>query len=74
MLKFIVISDTHIVPQNEVCNGLDSFKRFELAIESINNDHSNADFCILNGDIADTGKIESYKRFDEVKSKLKIPL
>ena len=74
MLKFIVISDTHIVPQNEVCNGLDSFKRFELAIESINNDHSNADFCILNGDIVDTGKIEEYKRFKEVKSKLNIPL
>ena len=55
MLKFIVISDTHIVPQNEVCNGLDSFKRFELAIESINKDHSSADFCILNGDIGDTG-------------------
>lgn len=74
MLKFIVISDIHIVPQNELCNGIDTFERFDLAIDSINSDHPDADFCILAGDLADKGQIESYLRFNEVRSKLKIPL
>ena len=74
MLKFIIISDTHIVPENEICNGLDSFKRFNLAIESINTCHPNADFCVHAGDITDKGKIESYNRFNQIKSKLKIPI
>ena len=65
MLKFIVISDIHIVPQNELCNGIDTFERFDLAIDSINSDHPDADFCILAGDLADKGQIESYLRFNE---------
>ena len=74
MLKFIVISDTHIVPKNQRCNGLDSAERLNLAIESINKDHPDADFCIHAGDITDRGDIESYERFHKIIQKLKIPL
>ena len=74
MLKFIVISDTHIVPKNQRCNGLDSAERLNLAIESINKDHPDADFCIHAGDIRDRGDIESYERFHKIIQKLKIPL
>ena len=73
MLKFIVISDIHLTTQKLLCNGLDSLKRFNLAIESLNNHHPDADFCILAGDIADEGKIESYEIFKEAISKIKIP-
>ncbi len=74
MLKFIIISDTHLVPDNENCNGLDSFERLNLAIESINNDHPDAEFCIHAGDITDRGDIESYERFKKIIPKLKIPI
>ena len=74
MLKFIVITDTHIVPNKNLCNGLDSYSRLKIAINSINNDHPDADFCVIAGDIADQGDESSYLRFKKLISKLNIPL
>lgn len=73
MLKFIVITDTHIVPNKKLCNGLDSYRRLEIAIDSVNYDHPDADFCVIAGDIADQGDVDSYIRFKELISNLKIP-
>ena len=74
MLKFIVISDTHIVPKDKTCNGLKSYERFKAAIKSINENHPDADFCIVAGDIVDKGDVESYKLFSNLIFDFKIPL
>ena len=74
MLKFIVISDTHIVPKDKTCNGLKSYERFKAAIKSINENHPDADFCIVAGDIVDKGDVESYKLFSNLIFDFKMPL
>ena len=55
MLKFIVMSDLHIVDEGDTSHGLDTFLRLEQAVAHINARHPDADFCVLGGDLADLG-------------------
>lgn len=76
MLKFTVLSDIHLVEEGRTSHGLDTFWRLEKGIEAINERHADADFCILAGDLADTGfdgAIEPYNRLQEALNKLTIP-
>ncbi|MEM7695285.1 MAG: metallophosphoesterase [Pseudomonadota bacterium] len=63
MLKFIVIADTHIVPEGQRSHGLDTLARLNAAVAFINERHADADFVIFAGDLADRGEAEAYLRF-----------
>lgn len=73
MLKFIVMSDLHIVPEGEVNHGIDTTARLISAIEHINRYHSDAELCVLAGDLTDRGDPASYERFASHVAALEIP-
>lgn len=63
MLKYIVLSDTHIVPEGTLSNGLDTTARLATAVDFVNQNHADADFVIIAGDLADRGEVDAYERF-----------
>ena len=65
MLKFIVMSDLHLVPEGEVSHSIDTFERFEMARDHIMEGHSDAQFCVFNGDLADHGDVDAYRRLKD---------
>lgn len=76
MLKFIVLSDLHLVDQGKTSHGLDTYTRLEMGIHAINERHDDADFCLLAGDLADLGfdgAVEPYNRLKELLSRLVVP-
>ena len=76
MLKFVVMSDLHLVDEGKQSHGLDTFWRLEKGIEAINARHADADFCVLAGDLADLGfqdAVEPYNRLKELIARLTMP-
>lgn len=73
-LKFIVMSDLHLVPEGERSMTLDTAARLEIAVDTINTRYADADFCVLAGDLADLGQSAAYRRLQEIISKLTVPV
>ncbi|MCG3266518.1 metallophosphoesterase [Yoonia sp. I 8.24] len=63
MLKFVVLADIHLVPENQLSHGLDTLDRLEQAVAYVNDVHADADFVIFAGDLADHGEPAAYERF-----------
>ena len=59
-LKFVVMSDLHVMPEGELSVTLDTGARLEQAVEAVIARYGKADFCILAGDLADTGHPAAY--------------
>ncbi len=75
-LKFIVLSDLHLVGEDETSKGLDTFVRLEKGIAAINARHADADFVVLAGDLADLGfrgEEAPYHRLKAAVSALTVP-
>lgn len=68
MLKFLVLSDLHLVEETETSHGLDTHLRMERAIDWINLRHPDADFCVLAGDLADLGFKGATTPYDRLKT------
>jgi 3',5'-cyclic-AMP phosphodiesterase len=73
-LKFVVMSDLHLVPEGELSMTLDTYERLEQAIETVVSRHGDADFCILAGDLADLGETAAYQRLQSLIARLPIPV
>lgn len=73
MLKFIVLSDIHIVPDGALSHGLCTTSRFNQSIEFVNEIHADAEFVVIAGDIADFGDKPSYERFKKSLEALRVP-
>ncbi len=73
-MKFIVLSDLHLGPPGEPVNGLDTGARLAAAVETINRDHSNADFVLLAGDLADQGQEVAYHALRDLLAPLVPPV
>ncbi len=74
MLKFLVMSDLHMVPQGQTTMGLCTRERFERAIEAANTHYGDFDFCVIAGDLADNGEPEAYEHLKEVLPRLNLPV
>lgn len=74
MLKFVVMSDLHLVPEGGHSKGLDTAERFARAVESVNRDHGDAAFCILAGDLTDLGEPEAYARLRAIAADIAMPV
>ncbi len=72
-LKFLVLSDLHLVRHGHTSMTLDTVARFEQAVECINTRYADADFCVIAGDLADGGEAEAYVRLKEIASRIAIP-
>ncbi|MGB0903904.1 MAG: metallophosphoesterase, partial [Mangrovicoccus sp.] len=63
MLKFVVLADIHLVPEGQLSHGLDTHDRLLQAVSYVNQTHSDADFVVFAGDLADRGEADAYERF-----------
>lgn len=70
MLKFIILSDLHLVPEGKLSHGLDTSARFEAAISFVNAHHGDSAFVVINGDLADHGEPAAYERMKALLPKL----
>ena len=73
-LNFVVLSDLHVMPPGELSDTLDTGARLEQAVEAVIARYGKADFCILAGDLADTGDPAAYRRLQSIIARLPIPV
>ena len=73
-LKFVVMSDLHLMPEGELSMSLDTGARLEQAVDAVIANHGDADFCILAGDLADLGQPAAYQRLKTIIARLPIPV
>jgi 3',5'-cyclic AMP phosphodiesterase CpdA len=60
-MKFIHVTDTHLVTPREKLKGLDPAERFAACIDSINQNHGDAECMVITGDLADRGEEAAYE-------------
>jgi len=72
-MKLIHLTDTHLVTPGETIYGLDPLFRLNSAIDSINEFHSDADLCVITGDLAHTAQPKAYMALKGVLNRLTIP-
>ncbi len=72
-MKLIHITDIHLVPPGERLLGLDPGERLKACIRDINIHHSDADLCVITGDLANRGETAAYTLLRERLLELKIP-
>lgn len=73
-LKFIVMSDLHLVPEGALSMTLDTAARLEQAVDAVIARYGDADFCVLAGDLADRGEAAAYERLKAIVARLPIPV
>ncbi len=74
MLKFIHLTDTHLVKRGELLYQLDPVLRLRAAIDNINVEHADAAFAMITGDLAHWGEPAAYQALREELSRLVLPV
>ncbi|MFQ5995118.1 MAG: phosphodiesterase [Acidiferrobacterales bacterium] len=72
-MKFVQITDTHIVPPGEKLYDLDTRERLEACIADINANHRDAELCIITGDLANHGQLAAYENLKQALIYLELP-
>lgn len=62
MLKFVILSDLHIVLEGKLSHSLDTLDRLNQSIDYVNEFHADAEFVVCAGDLADHGEAAAYER------------
>ncbi|MEM7426290.1 MAG: phosphodiesterase [Pseudomonadota bacterium] len=60
-MKFVHITDPHLVPPGELLWGLDTFERLDACLADIAEFHGDAEFCFISGDLTDRGDAAAYQ-------------
>ncbi|MDD2545899.1 MAG: phosphodiesterase [Burkholderiaceae bacterium] len=74
MLKFIHLTDTHLVEQGHALYGLDPRHRLRRCIDSILEEHADARACVVTGDLAHVGHPDAYRQLSEQLARLPMPV
>jgi len=72
-MKFVQVTDTHLVPRGEVLHGLDPCERLDACIDDINRHHGDAELCIITGDLVHHGQPQAYRDLKACLSRLRMP-
>lgn len=72
-MRFVQVSDLHLVSDGQKLHGLDPVRRFKRCIADINTHAHRLDFCVITGDLCDRGDRESYEILREMLKDLKLP-
>ena len=59
-MKFIHLTDLHLVPPGQTLWGLNPFERLEKCLHDMWTYHSDAAFCAISGDLAECGDMGTY--------------
>ncbi|GGG79525.1 3',5'-cyclic adenosine monophosphate phosphodiesterase CpdA [Salipiger pallidus] len=73
-MKFIHLTDTHVIGGDRTLYGGDPAQRLGLAVDSINREHSDAAFTVVTGDLTHWGDADAYAAFEAQISRLAMPL
>lgn len=74
MLKFIHITDTHLVEQGQALYGLDPCQRLTRCIDSVLAEHADAAMCVITGDLTHLGHRDAYRQLRAQLSRLPMPV
>lgn len=74
MLKFIHLTDTHLVASGQALYGVDPAWRLRQAIDSIHREQPDAAFVIVTGDLAHWGEPAAYAALREELARLAMPV
>ncbi|MEX3010182.1 phosphodiesterase [Hoeflea sp. TYP-13] len=74
MLKFIHLTDIHLISGGRRLYGVSPERRLHAAIDSINQEHSDADFVVLTGDQVHWGDDDNYRVLADAIARLDIPV
>jgi len=74
VLKFIHLTDTHLVQRGRALYGSDPAWRLRQAVASINAEHGDARFVIVTGDLAHWGEPEAYAALHDELRELALPV
>ena len=72
-MKFIQITDTHLMPKNEMLHGLNPYDRLKACINDINQHHRDAELCVITGDLTHTADPDAYFDLRKCLSELPMP-
>lgn len=73
-MKIVQISDLHLVPPGRGLHGLNPEDRLSSAVAAVNRHHSDAEFCIITGDLADAGDPAAYQVLERHLKHLEMPV
>lgn len=74
MLKFIHLTDTHLVAPGRALYGTDPAWRLERAVRAIDAEHPDAAFVVVTGDLAHAGEPAAYAALEERLGRLPMPV
>ena len=70
-MKLIHLTDPHLVNPGDEIYDLNPLDRFNAAIDDINEQHPDADLCVITGDLAHTAQPEAYIALQQSIKRLK---
>ena len=73
VVKFIHLTDPHMVVRPKRLFDLDLHARLAAAVTSINAHHPDAQFCMVTGDLTHWGEPDAYAEFREILDDLPFP-
>jgi Icc protein len=74
VLKFIHLTDIHLVSGGRRLYGVSPERRLHAAIDSINREHADADFAVMTGDQVHWGDGDSYRVLADAIARLSVPV
>lgn len=73
-LKFIHLTDTHLVEPGRILYGTDPLQRLRSALDSIVEEHGDAAFVMVTGDLAHEGQAEAYEALRGALQRMPMPV
>lgn len=74
MFKFLHLTDVHLVEQGQALYGLDPARRLARCIDSMLEEHADAELCVLTGDLAHVGHPDAYRQLAAQLRRLPMPV
>ena len=73
-MKFVVLTDTHLIPAGRRLYALDPAARLEAALAAINREHDDIALLIVAGDLAHCGEPGAYESLRDRLAALRVPV
>jgi len=73
MIKFLHLTDSHLVAPGRRLYGLDPEARLRAAVDSMNREHPDAACAVITGDLAHDGEPAAYQLLKEILADLSMP-